>query len=66
MIDIFFCEIVFVIYIFVVGLDLVVVLRWFIIKILVKSVFVFIVVGRSYRSNGGMLLSLIIFVYYFI
>ncbi|XP_078314826.1 unconventional myosin-IXb-like isoform X4 [Crassostrea virginica] len=36
------------------GLDPVAVLRWSIIKTLVKSVFAFIAAGRSYRSNGGM------------
>lgn len=35
------------------GLDPVAVLRWSIIKTLVKSVFAFIAAGRSYRSNGG-------------
>lgn len=36
------------------GLDPVAVLRWSIIKTLVKSVFAFIAAGRSYRSNGGL------------
>ncbi|XP_056022889.1 unconventional myosin-IXa-like isoform X5 [Ostrea edulis] len=35
------------------GLDPVAVLRWSIIKTLVKSVFAFIAAGRTYRSNGG-------------
>lgn len=38
----------------IVGLDPVAVLRWSIIKTLVKSVFAFIAAGRTYRSNGGM------------
>lgn len=36
------------------GLDPVAVLRWSIIKTLVKSVFAFIAAGRSYRNNGGL------------
>ncbi|XP_061172961.1 unconventional myosin-IXa-like [Saccostrea echinata] len=35
------------------GLDPVAVLRWSIIKTLVKSVFAFIAAGRTYRNNGG-------------